>query len=300
MSDHRDKTVHRLWYTRRDDETKGPFPEAVIVDHILLGRIRESDELSPDLEQWQPLSELPDLIPQVLGQAHTPEGRERLAQARIHADERRYSERGEASARASASDPERREGDVGFARRVRLSAQVVREAAVPWPASRRAVLIMAGLMMSALVTLLLVYQPAGHNPAPAQCTSAPAAGVNWRYCHLEGRRLVDAELSGALLNNARLSRADMRRAQLVASDIRYADLSLARLADANLAGANLTGAVLTQADLTQVNLQGADLSFANLQGADLQGANLNMTRLHKTVWIDGSLCLPGSIGVCRH
>jgi len=51
-----------LWCTRRDGHVRGPFPQAQISQNILLGRIREDDELSFDRETWTPVRDLPHLI----------------------------------------------------------------------------------------------------------------------------------------------------------------------------------------------------------------------------------------------
>ena len=61
----------------------------------------------------------------------------------------------------------------------------------------------------------------------------------------------------------------------------------------------MKGVGLRNADLSYADLSQADLSFADLSGANLGGANLDQTRLGHAIWIDGTKCLPGSIGECR-
>ena len=45
-----------LWYVRRRDQIKGPFKASIIAQFIAGHRIQESDELSVDRVQWQPLT----------------------------------------------------------------------------------------------------------------------------------------------------------------------------------------------------------------------------------------------------
>lgn len=79
----------QLWYTRRDMEIRGPFPAGLVTRYILLGRILETDELSTDQVSWQPVSDIPELIPEELKLDLTkPENREKLRIARMREDER--------------------------------------------------------------------------------------------------------------------------------------------------------------------------------------------------------------------
>lgn len=63
----------------------------------------------------------------------------------------------------------------------------------------------------------------------------------------------------------------------------YAKLSGMDLSYANLGGANLIGATLVRATLFGANLRGAKIAGANFSGAQ---------------WVDGSICLSGSVGRC--
>jgi uncharacterized protein YjbI with pentapeptide repeats len=62
-----------------------------------------------------------------------------------------------------------------------------------------------------------------------------------------------------------------------------AKLSRIDLSEADLRNSNLIGATLIQATLFRARLDGAKLAGANFSGA---------------LWIDGSICLDGSIGQC--
>ncbi len=292
---------HRLWYTRRDGQVRGPFPEPVIEGHILLGRIREDDELSRDREHWKPLSQLPELIPEVMRRVVTDEDRARLEQARLHADER-VSDR-----RADASDwqgPNRRRDD----RRRPESAQIV-EHRRAWNTMRRD---LAGdrrslatptlamvLVVIVAIGLFVWFVPVQQDASVPDCGADAAPGVNWSYCHLEGLRARGADLRGANLANANLTGADLERSRLSAGDLSYANLGAANLRGADLAEARLVGAVLSRANLDQTDLRSADLSYANLLGAQLERADLSRAMLGQAIWVDGRLCSPDSIGTCR-
>lgn len=83
-----------LWYVRKDGQTRGPSPAEQIAREILLGRIRENDDLSTDCEHWRPLRSLPQLVPEVMRLVETEEGRQRLLLARLRVDDRGHERRG--------------------------------------------------------------------------------------------------------------------------------------------------------------------------------------------------------------
>jgi len=84
----------QLWYTRRDNEIRGPFPSGLISRYILLGRVREGDELSTNQIDWQRVDELPDLIPEELKlDLSIQENLDRLRMARMREDEREAGDR---------------------------------------------------------------------------------------------------------------------------------------------------------------------------------------------------------------
>lgn len=83
------KNKQLLWYTRRDREIRGPFPAGMVTRYILLGRIRETDQLSTDQISWQSLSDVPQLIPEELKlDLSDPQNREKLRIACMREDER--------------------------------------------------------------------------------------------------------------------------------------------------------------------------------------------------------------------
>ncbi|WJW74547.1 hypothetical protein QVG61_08505 [Thiohalobacter sp. IOR34] len=82
-----------LWYTRRQGQVRGPFVLEELQRHMLLGRLREEDELSSDQRCWRPLRLRPELLPAVMRTAAGPLGRQRLLAARARVDERSGRER---------------------------------------------------------------------------------------------------------------------------------------------------------------------------------------------------------------
>jgi len=61
-----DKTQQQLWYTRRGEAVQGPFPAGQISRYVILGRIQPTDEVSADGVVWVPLSQMPEMIPELV------------------------------------------------------------------------------------------------------------------------------------------------------------------------------------------------------------------------------------------
>ncbi|HJX17675.1 MAG TPA: hypothetical protein VJ437_05700 [Acidiferrobacterales bacterium] len=142
-----------LWYVRKDGQTRGPSPAEQITREILLGRIRENDDLSTDREHWRPLRSLPQLVPEVMRLAETEEGRQRLLLARLRVDDRGHERRGSGYA-PDGSD--RRYGD----RRTVESFEVLgseTRAADEGELLDRSMLLPAALIMTALFILAMVF-----------------------------------------------------------------------------------------------------------------------------------------------
>ncbi|HFD80848.1 MAG TPA: hypothetical protein ENK05_10750 [Gammaproteobacteria bacterium] len=83
------------WYTRREGVERGPYTAAQMSRYILLGRVREGDELRPEDGEWGGLERWPQLIPEVMKLPDTEENRRKLRLARMRADERRPGDRRE-------------------------------------------------------------------------------------------------------------------------------------------------------------------------------------------------------------
>lgn len=288
----------QVWYTRRGTVVQGPYPRGLITRYVILGRIVPGDELSEDLVHWTPLAELPQLIPEIVQQDDPLGGR--LAAARRWENERELRERRRALA---AFGEERREGEDRRGEEEGLRGPALRHEDLAVHLTRRrrlhrtAAAVALGIL-GAVGATLTFYQPPPR-PSAADCRQAPRPGVDWSNCAMDGRALARSDLAGARMGNMSLSRADLGASRLVGADLSFSNLSVANLRRADLSRARLMGASLRGADLSDARLDGADLSYADLQGAALRGAGLREARLDSAVWVDGSLCGPGSLGECR-
>ncbi len=288
----------QLWYTRRGAIVQGPYPRGLIVRYVILGRIVADDELSEDGMNWVPLSALPELVPVLLRDeeavAHRldaarrweneRESKDRRREAAAVADERRSGQErrsGAHEARGAALRHEDFAAHLGRRRRLRRMAATI-----------------ALAMLGALSATLAFYQPAPL-PASPDCRQGPRPGINWNNCAMDGRSLALSDLAGAHMSNMSLSGAELGASRLSNADLSFANLSLAGLRRADLSQARLMGASLRGADLSEARFDDADLSYADLQGAVLAGASLRGARLDSAVWVDGTLCGPGSLGECR-
>lgn len=313
----------QLWYMRRGMEVRGPYPAGQISRYILLGRIKESDELSTDQHNWQAVSQVPVLIPEEMkADLDDAQAAERLMIARMREDERSARDRRGPTEGAPAAE-RRRESD----RRDEEEREFVRHREVKTAITEalqenkqsyflRGVL--ATLFLVAVISGAWYYQP--WQPTESiDCNALPQPWVNWSNCLMEGVQLAGADLRGARLRNANLSGADVRGAQLGGADLAYTSLAGAKLGTAHLnqaamlganlrnadvsradlSGANLAYAVLKGADLSGANLRGADLTNADLQGAKIEGADFTSAKLAQAVWVDGSICPPTAVGECK-
>lgn len=101
----------------------------------------------------------------------------------------------------------------------------------------------------------------------------------------DGAILWHAQLAFARLKNAIFTNANLEGANFQGSDLRNAQLNRT----GNMPPNNLRWASFKNADMREANLRGSVLFETNFEGANLSGAT----------WIDGRICAPGSIGMCR-
>ncbi|MFP4245338.1 MAG: pentapeptide repeat-containing protein [Ectothiorhodospira sp.] len=300
------ETEYTLWFMRRDGCVRGPYPAGVVSRYLLLGRLGLEDEISPDGTHWHPVEQYPHLIPRELLEADTPEGRERLLQARMREDER-LRERRVPGSPEEALFREQRQGErrgpepLELLQRRRQRVELLsRGAQLQRHVSGPRLWIGVAMGLALILGLLWWSSESTERAAPPQDCAAPAEpGVNWSYCRRVGADLREKDLTGALLSNTDLVGARLEQARLSGADLSYADLQGGDLAGADLGGARLVGAVLRDADLSGARLIGADLSYADLRGADLTGADLHGARLGHALWTDGSTCPEGAVGTCR-
>lgn len=294
-----------VWYIRRRGEVKGPYPAGLITRYVLLGRIREDDEISPDGQVWTLLREHQELIPEVMKAAAAyPAAQQRLEAARRWADERGDERRGTREESEGAAGVEQRIG--ARDRRTHDAAPVAHHRASPGAREieretsshqRTALAIIFGVVGMAVAALAYFYRPPPPDKA-VDCNSVPAPRIDWSNCALDGARLGGADLTNARLYSARMTGADLRAVRLAGGDLSYATLNLALLDGADLRGATLVGASLRRARLTHAHLEKADLSYADLAGAELTDASFAEAKLGNAIWFDGRVCAPESVGTC--
>ncbi len=299
-----EKSHRVLWFTRRDGVVRGPYPANQVSRYILLGRIRESDELKQDDGDWVSLSAYPELIPEVMNLPPSKENLQKLLMARMHEDERQPGDRRErAPNHASAGYRERRGGErrreetedelrhrllrYQFSHRIPVSRKLYR---YPLVAS---VLVLLGLTVS---YVLEQFEP---EPVAPDCAARARPGVNWNNCNQTGLVANQADLVGASISNARMDAAQLSGARLTGANFEYSSLNLSNLRQADLSHARLVGVTLRGADLRNSTLVQADLSYANLSGASIEGANFTGAILDNAIWIDQKPCVPGSVGACK-
>lgn len=294
---------HELWYTQRHGQVCGPYPQRQISRFLILGRLHTHDQVSLDRESWWRIDQRPHLIPEELQNAHTPEGRQRLEQARLREDERlrerRHDEPPPETGERRKADRRCPESPETLAHRQQW-VEILERPVPPWSRWMRGPrpwLAGAATVVVALALLIGFALQFERDPGP-DCDQAAAPGVNWNYCDKAGADLREADLRGASLHSTRLAGARLHGAQLTDADLRFADLTLAGLERAELDGANLTGVDLVGAGLAHANLENANLEHANLTEADLANARLVGARLSRSIWTDGRLCARGSLGSC--
>ncbi len=292
-----------LWYTRRDSVTRGPYPDRQISRYILLGRIRESDELKPEGGEWAAVTDYPELIPEVMKLPPDEESRQLLLMAQMREDERTPGDRRDRetdvpqSVRERRSGQERRQAESDNALRHRkLKYSVAHAVHANGKLYRYPAIFTAIVLVGFLISFLL--EKVEPDVAPPDCSDRAHPGVDWSHCNLSGVKLDGANLVGAKLGNARLGLAVLSSANLSGASLEYASLDLADLEQVNLSHANLFGATLRGANLRAARLTGSNLSYANLSGATLEGADLGGAVLDNAIWTDERTCLPGSRGRC--
>ncbi len=294
----------QIWYTRKGGAVRGPFPTGMVRRFVLLGRLDEDSDVSPDREAWFRLGDIERLVPEELKHLETPEDQERLLRARLREDERRRDRRHDdddaGRERRRGSDRRGPEPEILVVRRAARERELEHTAAAP----RRSMVLAWSILGVVLGGLLIagIYAgmsaPRGTEPV-RNCDASAAPEVDWGNCSLEGAKLDGAALMGARIDNADLHSAALRGADLTRSNLAYSNLSTADLRYANLSHAILLGTGLRSADLRNAILRQADLSYADLRGAQIGGADLEGARLDKAIWIDGRVCAAGSLGDCR-
>jgi uncharacterized protein YjbI with pentapeptide repeats len=289
------KNQHRLWYLRTNAGAQGPFPSGSVRRSLLLGRILMTDLVSVDGESWQPIADVPEVIPPELRNVEEGEN-PALYAARRREDERSGLDRRRGGGERVAGK-ERRRAEPEQVQQRRLAKTALRQS------SQRRDTPVAGLAAIALTVLCAIgyglYLGSPNLQPEPDCAAAPTAGVDWHNCRLDGLVAEAAELQGANLGSVLLRGARMPGSRFADADLQYADLAGSDLSHGDFQNARMKGATLRNADLSYADLSGADLSHADLSSANLGGALLDRARFDAAIWLDGAKCGPDSIGGCR-
>lgn len=77
------------WYVQKGSRVQGPFTTNEIGRFLLLGRVRNTDRVSRDGELWEPVTQVPELIPDELLDLQSDDGWNQFLTVRNAHDERR-------------------------------------------------------------------------------------------------------------------------------------------------------------------------------------------------------------------
>jgi len=76
------------WYVQKGARVLGPFSAEEVGRFLLLGRVRNTDRVSRDGELWEPVTQVPELVPEELLDLDGTPGWARFLTARNEQDER--------------------------------------------------------------------------------------------------------------------------------------------------------------------------------------------------------------------
>ena len=287
------KKKNILWYTRHHGTIRGPFTGSVITNDVIIGRLTMSDEVSPDLKNWQIILSVTELHPLNLSND--------LDKAKRHLDERDgFDRRLQSTSEAHAAKrrvKDRRSNDDKFdiyRRQLRTRLMLKFRQQKPllfWP------LIATFTTLTIIVLLALIF-PKKLPVSLADCSAPAAPEVNWSNCLKPRLDLQSKDLTNSQLRNSQLIGSNFMNATFTGSDLAYADLRFTNLNYTQLQNTILLGSNLKNADLSYADLTNADLSYTDLTNANLGGSKLDNVRFGNAIWIDGQLCAPQSIGQC--
>lgn len=284
--------VKGRWYVKQGDVIRGPFPNQLISSYLILGRLDLDSEISQDKKHWAAIRDYKALVPEVVLNAHTPEGAKALMLARLREDER-SSQTGE----FEDTELERRGHEDQVVKLHRqLRDDVLKRYRTPPGVDVTKLLTVVGIVLVIFIVITFI-QPS-ETYQQADCSQLPEPGINWSLCNKQGENLSGMDLTGSRFENAKMSHVDLTRSRLDGSYFSYADLSQSLLQQASLVEARMVGANMRQANLQNADLSRADLSYAELEGANLTDAVLTDARLDNAIWLNGETCLAGSLGAC--
>ncbi len=81
-------TDEQQWYVQKGARVQGPYSTDEVGRYLLLGRVRNTDRVSRDGELWEPVTQVPELIPEELLDLGSDQGWQRFVDARRREDPR--------------------------------------------------------------------------------------------------------------------------------------------------------------------------------------------------------------------
>ncbi|MEJ2529680.1 MAG: pentapeptide repeat-containing protein [Gammaproteobacteria bacterium] len=289
----------KLWYIRRSETVQGPFPSGTLRRFVLLGRVKLSDQVSLDKQLWESVSRVPEVVPPEVRKAAAEGHLEDVLPIHLREDERGLERRRKEhdNKYKNQRKGQRRQDEPELMQRHRQAkAELLQLEKKPRKTPFVAMAVSTMLVMLAVGVGLYIGGPASIQDP--DCNAKAGPGVNWRNCRLDAVSFESANMEGAILNSSILRMAKLPGAIFTMADLQYADLSGSDLSYAEFTHAKMKGINLQSADLTYADFSNSDLSYANLRGSNIGGAKMGGAIFDRAIWIDGTVCGPGSLGGC--
>ena len=100
-------TDEQQWYVQKGARVQGPYSTTEVGRYLLLGRVRNTDRVSRDGELWEPVTQVPELIPEELLDLDNEYGWQQFLHARQRQDQRQHDSENQLERRSdSAGAPE--------------------------------------------------------------------------------------------------------------------------------------------------------------------------------------------------
>lgn len=80
--------IEEQWYVQQGSRLQGPYSAQDIGRYLLLGRIRRNDRVSRDGELWEPVTQVPELVPEELLDLDSEQGWQQYLEKYRSVDER--------------------------------------------------------------------------------------------------------------------------------------------------------------------------------------------------------------------
>jgi len=283
-----------LWYTRTNGQVNGPFTASVIRNHLLVGRLDPyNDKASTDQINWHLIYTQAEL--------HTDYDLEAAKKSKRNLDERDGFDRRQPLSTEQETPQNRAANRRKVEPKSALERRQFRTLLMQKFRQRKQQIIWPIIAIILILSAVLILAISFAKPLPVSsstCQLEPSADVDWSNCLKPQMDLSNATLTNAQLRNSQLVGSNLMNAKLSGADMAYADLRFANLSYSQMDNVLLLGANLKNADLSNADLSNADLSYADLSNANLGQSKLANVRFNNTIWIDGQICAPNSIGKC--